>query len=293
MRIRSFILFVCLGCLPGLRLAGQVSANPFELEGRLPADQASTEPHEVRTDMPANPFDLERGAATQKRKPVKKNTPHTLGPSKRFVFFLTLFNLLFFSFISTLLRGYQAKAFRAFLAPNLLSQLYRERQVGVLAPFLIMYSFFFYNAAFFIFQHPDSLSLFGHKGLMTAFLSYLGAVMAVAIGKHLLLWIIGLIFPFQEVLGRYSFLIMVFYTMAGFYLAGANLAIAYGPQWLSDLTIYASLIILGLTLIYRHLRALLLTISLFAQHKFHFLLYICTVELVPFILLIKFLQIYF
>ena len=287
---QRFILYLLLCLYAVLPLQGQGSQNPFDLTPRLQATSPVSESEE-KSDVIANPFDLSRGSSTYTT-PSKTVTDEAIS-DRRFIFFLTLFNLLLFSFIATLLRNYQAKAFRAFLAPNLLAQLFRERQVGVLAPFLILYSFFFFNAAFFIFQYLGVIPLLAGKKLLSVLLYYFTGVIAVTLVKHFMLWIVGSIFPFQEVIRRYSFLIMIFYSITGFYLAGANLLIAYGPEWLAGIALQLTLFVLLLTLIYRHLRALILTIRLFAQHKFHFLLYICTVELIPFILLIKFLQIYF
>lgn len=291
---QRFILFILLCLYAVLPLYGQGAQNPFDLTPRLQTESSAPKVTE-ESDSMVNPFDLSRGSGTYTlpEKKAKNPVSDTETPTRRFIFFLTLFNLLFFSFISTLLRNYQTKAFRAFLAPNLLAQLFRERQVGVLAPFLILYSFFFFNVAFFSFQYLGIIPLLAGKKLLSVILYYVAGIVALALGKHLLLWIIGSIFPFQELIRRYSFLIMIFYSITGFYLAGANLLIAYGPEWLAGVTLQLTLVVFLFTLIYRHLRALILTIRLFVQHKFHFLLYICTVELIPFILLIKFLQIYF
>lgn len=286
----SFSLFIGIYCFLALPLLSQVSSNPFDLQGRVTDNPSlANQAQETPSDALANPFDL---IQENKITPVVKKQP-PIPSKKQFLLFLTLFNLLFFSFIATLLRSYQQKVIQAFVTPNFLNQLYREREIGVIAPFLIMYAFFLFNTAFFAlqtlgnpFQNPQASSL-----LTLAY--YFAGLGSFLLGKHLLLWLTGQIFPLREVLARYSFTIMIYYILIGFFLTAANLFLSYGADWLAKITPVLSLAVIALILTFRQIRSFILTFRLFTQHKFHFLLYICSVEFVPFILLIKFLQIYF
>lgn len=290
----SFSLFIGIYCFLALPLFSQASSNPFDLQGRITDDTPPATPtQQTPADAFSNPFDLVQENETTPA--VKKQSPKgsPIPPKKQFLLFLTLFNLLFFSFIATLLRSYQQKVVQAFVTPNFLSQLYREREVGVVTPFIIMYGFFLFNAAFFAlqvlgnpFQNPEASSL-----LTLAY--YFAGISSFLLGKHLLLWLTGQVFPIREALARYSFTIMVYYILIGFFLTAANLFLSYGTDWLANITPVLSLTVIALILTFRQIRSFMLTIRLFTQHKFHFLLYICSVEFVPFILLIKFLQIYF
>jgi hypothetical protein len=285
---RNIALIGWILCYFVLPASGQRPTNPFDLQTRLPSSSPIA-------DTLVNPFDIvtpTAGSTTATEQHIPQ--PQAIQPKKQLPLLLTLFNLLFFSFIATLLRSYQYKVFQAFLVPNFLMQLYREREVGVVGPFFIMYAFFLFNAAFFTFQLFDGSPVLNQGGAPLVALSYfLVGISAIIFGKHLLLWLTGQVFPLKDIMARYSFIIMIFYIVLGFYLAAANLFLSYGTEWLTQITPVLSIVMAILILTYRQIRSFILAIRFFAQHKFHFLLYICTVEFVPFILLTKFLQIYF
>lgn len=216
---------------------------------------------------------------------VKPNL--TEARTRRLVFSLILLDLILIAVVLTLLRNFFQKSYDSFTNDNLLSQVFRERQAGVLLPFLIFYCLFFYNLALFTFLITDYYELPLNLGPLPTFLYLFLGICLIFFGKHLLLRIVGYIFPVDQELRKYSFTIMIFGIITGFFLLLANLLIAYGPDSLTKYAIYISLIIFALIYFFRTIRGLFIANKFLWFHKFHFLLYICTVEIAPAIIVLK------
>ncbi len=105
--------------------------------------------------------------------------------------------------------------------------------------------------------------------------------------KHIALNVIAYIFPIQKEVRQYSFMIMIFNIVLGVALAPVNLIVAYStPTTLSSL-ILVLFTLIGLFYLFRHLRGIMIANKYLVFHKFHFLLYICTVEIAPMMVLLK------
>lgn len=303
-------------------LVAQNGQNPFELvprsgSGKAPQHKEAVETETTATveeaagdtiqppDLQGNPFALapvaeNPGQARKKRKtaassPAASNNgaatpPELPGPqtrTRRLIFSLVIFDLILIAIVLTLLRNFFRKSISSFTNENLLNQVFRERQSGTLIPFLIFYFLFFFNLALFLFllmeQYQVSLNL---RPLLTFFYLFAGVSLAF-FAKHVLLRIVGFIFPIDQELSKYSFTIMIFGIIMGFLLIPINLLIAYGPENMTQYVIYISLGGIVLIYLFRSLRGLFIANKYVWFYKFHFLLYICTVEIAPAIIILK------
>ena len=119
-----------------------------------------------------------------------------------------------------------------------------------------------------------------------------GIVCLIFIGKHLLLFIVGYIFPIQKELGLYNFTIMVFGIISGLLLLPINIVIAYVPMEIGKVVVYLSLGAIIAIYLFRIIRGLSIGSKYLVLHKFHFFIYLCTVEILPVIVLLKILDNY-
>ncbi|NUO02541.1 MAG: DUF4271 domain-containing protein [Saprospiraceae bacterium] len=274
---------------------GQTSENPFDLAFRIsaPAPASAVAPAGIN----GNPFDL--SAPTQPGRKVTAKSgiakkiikPHRPPNPARYPGFLLgamLVSLLLLTFFITFFRNLYGRAYQAMLNDNLLNQAYRDRQSGTGQAYMILYSLFFINGGLFLFLllRHEKIVLPGETHF--ANLVYcLGAVMAVFLFKHLLLWVIGAIFPIQKEISAYSFTIMIFGIMMSMFLGPANFMIAYAPEGLTGWLINGTLCVLALFYLLRSLRGLFIANNYLVYYKFHFLLYLCVVEIVPALALVK------
>jgi hypothetical protein len=283
--------FFCLLLLVVCQALPARSSNPFDLQFRLPEA-----PETGVNGLPGNPFDVvahrEPGAAKallealpEDRKPVfSLPTGNTV--SERSLFFILLSVLAFLAFTVAANRSAALKAWSSLLNDNALAIAQRESagQAGN-TPYYLLYGNFLLNASLFLFlivqsQAGDRYNNFGFLGFCFLF------VAAVFLTKHLLLRLVGWLLPVEQDLLRYNFLIIAFNCVLGLFLLPFNLVIPFLLKYKDFLVFW----VIGLAILfygYRALRALSVGAKFLAGNQFHFLLYLCTVEIAPAAILVK------
>ncbi|HMN88703.1 MAG TPA: DUF4271 domain-containing protein [Saprospiraceae bacterium] len=272
------------------------SINPFDLTPRLqqPDKQSIT----LETLDTGNPFDLIAAPPSAPR----RERPAVISPARksisdaskrsRFVFGAVMTVLVSLTLLTTLFRGFFSRSWQAFINENMLNQFFREREgVGGL-PYFFLYGFFFVNVGLFAWFTLDyfHINIRLSDNHFVLWLCYTFGFMGLFLAKHLLLSVVGLIFPIQKETAFYSFVIMIFSIIIGLLFVPVNLALAYGPASIRQGLLYGTLLAIGLIYLYRVLRGLIIANRFLLFHKFHFLLYICSVEIAPVMILVKLLR---
>lgn len=281
----------------GTLTPAQQGANPFELTPRLNTAQAASTDSAIAAGS-NNPFDIvapQEGEVAPKAtksktatKPAKlKRTISEKNLYRRFLFISLMSTLLLLTLLMTFFRAFYQKVYSAFISPNLFNQVARERESVGLLPFLFLYSLFFVNAGLFLYLllHHYKIELpFTH---LLNWLTCIGAVIGVFLLKHFTLSMVGAIFPIWKETRAYNFLIIIFNIVVGLILVPVNFLLAYGPENMAFTLLYLTLGTLVLVYAFGYLRGLIIANRFIAFHKFHFLLYICTVEIAPVLFLVK------
>jgi hypothetical protein len=290
-------------------LTGQNAANPFELTPRLSAEAAAVTAPEPNPTVaiPGNPFDLQprlqaadkRTTAIQEVNPVaeaagKNPAPElpasggpVLPPTQGTLLLITLGLLTITTLTLIFFRSLYAKAYRGLFNDNLLTQLYREREAGAIGSFIITYIVFFLSAGLFIIL---TLQHFGHAPRGSFWRQYVSttvAIMMLFAAKHLVLALLGYIFPVAREARRYSFTIMAFAMVLGLFLTGGSVLLAYAPPEWHRWVIYGVAGLVVATYVLRSLRGLFIANRFIFNYLFHFLSYICAVEIGPALCLYK------
>ena len=195
--------------------------------------------------------------------------------------------LLLFTLLITLYRSVFKKTYQAFLNDNILRILHRERGSILISPYTILYLMFLINAGIFIFLLTHYLQFYFSNNRLIHLIISIGLVFAIFLSKHIVLQILAYVFPVEKEIQLYNFTIIVFGIIIGILLTPANVLIAYAPTNVTPILVYITLGLIGLIYLFRSLRGLFLANKFVLFHKFHFLLYICTVELVPVFILLK------
>ncbi len=273
--------------------AGQQS-NPFELAPRLDSTTLSQlYPRGIGRGLPdtiINPFELVSDPSLlfpDANEVLPGVKPLVTDGYDRFKFVTMLGMLLLLTLLMTLMRNLVLKAYRGFINDNLLSQFHRDQEGRGSLPLYLLYGMFFINAGLFLFFVIQYFHVSLHPNLWIQFLYCLAAVVAAFLLKHLLLNSIGFIFPVGKEVRRYNFLIIIFSFIIGLFLAPVNLLLAYGPEDYAYYALYGAFGLIVLIYLFRALRALLIANQFLLFHRIHFLLYICTVEIAPILILIK------
>jgi hypothetical protein len=279
-----------------------VAGNPFEVASRLPA--VSLDSVGVSAGM-SNPFDvvphrvpgvsvaLEEAAANSKTEGGSIHLPQGNTIPKSFVFGILVLFLTFFTLAVGSNRSILLKAWRSFLSSNALNIAQREASgFSGNSPYLFLYINFLLNAGVFAFLIVQSLNSDGQFNNYAVFFLCLLGTIVVFVGKHLAVLFMTWLFPgIAADLNRYNFLIIAFSCVLGFFLIPFNFVIAFaGTQnWQFFVTLWL-IALAGIFIIYGVFRAFSLGTKYLFGYPLHFLLYLCTAEVIPVMLLIKLLR---
>ncbi|MDX1942210.1 MAG: DUF4271 domain-containing protein [Saprospiraceae bacterium] len=284
------VIFLTL-CCTSFPAFAQNTANPFELTPRLEAAPPENN-DSVASRGTGNPFDLVAPSVASAKKKSAKSKParpqiSEEGRRGRFLFIMVMGILLTLTLLMTVMRSFFRRAYEAFLTDNMMNQVYRDRESVGPWPFLVLYAFFFINGGLFIYFLAKYFNFYlpgGHFLQWAYCTAGLGGLFLI---KHLLLNIIGFTFPTEKEVRLYSFLIVVFGIVLGLVLTPINILLAYGPKSLSPILIFGTLGLIVLVYAFRYVRSLFIAERFLLFHRFHFLLYICTVEIAPVMILVK------
>ena len=270
------MLFSCLLFSQGIYSFAQ-EQNPFELTYRKGTKESIKQVSE-------NPFD--------KLNPVKEVTKEEIIVKPLFTeqstnFFLLITLLLLLALLLTFLRSFAIASIGALGTENLFNFLYREMSGRGFLPYLLLYIFFIINLGIFChFAMPvllDSMhSAFKPNYFIVSFLPLIFLAL-----RHLLLTFIGFVFPIKKEMDRYQFLMVVTGISMGLFIAPMNIFLPYLNEEWKQIFILGTLAFLGLILLYHYLRGLTLGVRFIGSHQFHFLLYVCTVEIAPVLIMVK------
>ncbi|MDV7393473.1 DUF4271 domain-containing protein, partial [Arthrospira platensis SPKY1] len=99
--------------------------------------------------------------------------------------------------------------------------------------------------------------------------------------------VLGAIFPIQKETRLYNFTIIIFTIMLGVLLLGLNMFIAYMPAAYTQGFVYAAFAAIASLYLFRALRGLIIGQQFVYTYLFHFLLYLCAVEIAPVVVLAR------
>ena len=279
--------------------AGQGSPNPFDIVQRLPEtlrhtalDVADVPPHVafnpfnvVSHPPPGSSVDLGGPSAGAQFEPMDV-LPTGDEMSDTGVYWFLVVLLAFLSFSIAAKRNIVGKVWRGFLNDNALGIAQKEA-AGLIGstPYYLLYGSFLLNAgtfAFLIARH-FSPKTFNNPGFLIICL-LLSAGLFLA--KHILVNILGWLFPVAAEARRYNFLILVFNCVLGLFLVPFNFLIAFARHY-GDFMVFWTLALAAIFYLYRALRATAIGSKFLSGNLFHFFLYLCAVEIAPAVVLVK------
>ncbi|WP_420458565.1 DUF4271 domain-containing protein [Neolewinella sp.] len=286
-----YLLPLCWILILSVRLLGQEDAaaqNPFELTERLPAEVRAAR---ALTEGTGNPFDIYPGAPQAVRGPVviEPAAGGSAGGSAE-VIFIHLLLLLTLASLWVLFRNLLLQCLSATFNDNVMTQLYRRRSGGQLGALWLCYLFFLLSAGFFLYLLTAFFELDLGLGLWGSWLTFT-LVVASAVGiKFFVLGVLGRVYPLRKELSQYAFALMVFSILTGLLLVPVNLLVSYAPQPLRPYFLYGGLGLLVLVYLLHLLRGLFIANRYVGRRPLHFLLYICTIEIAPLLLVYRYLS---
>ena len=292
-------IFLLVGLFFFLGVSAQEGNNPFELKHRI---KKVAEPKEIASPIKKtteNPFDIVRvtkpinsikktQASSKAKSPPKKIKKEIAKKNDRaFLFWLISILTALTAILLTQFRSTYRKSYKAFLNDNVLRLLHREQRALLAFPYRILYLFFLLNAgiyAFLLLKHFELMP----SGSLVQILSYCIAAVSLAfLIKHFLLSILSYSFPIKKEVKLYNFTIVIFNIILGLALVPFNILIALSSPELAKILIYISFLGIALIYLFRYLRGLVISSKYLVLYKFHFFMYLCGMEIAPFLIVLK------
>jgi hypothetical protein len=267
--------------------------NPFELapRGERP-DTGNLAVERMNTQEPENPFELGQSGVSESVGPEAAIPAPLQGSQlKRGAEYgIVLVIVVFFALLMHFYREALVVSIRALLQDGAFTQLYRERESLSNVPFRLFYIFFLLNGGIFSYHLIPYMGMqpAGNGLLIVAGLSI--GLFGLYFYKRTLLRLLMILFPGERGMSLYHFTIILFGTAFGPLLFVFNLLHPFLP----DYTLTPLLLVLAipafLLVLLRLIRSGAITARFFLKHKFHFFLYICTVEIAPVLVFVKLAQ---
>jgi hypothetical protein len=258
-RYLFFLLAVFLLRAGGLAQSG---ANPFELRLESDTDTLTTTPVVV-ADGVAGPDNL---------------------------IFVHLFLLVFLASLWVLFRGLLRQCIGAVVNDSVMAQLYRRRSEGQVRALWFAYLYFLLIAGLFLYLIAHHFGLDREWGLLAGW-GFASLLVAAALGlKLVVLNLLGQVYGLRKEVSRYTFVLMVFSIVAGLFLFPLNLLVTYAPSGWTPAALIAGATLLILTYLLHLLRGTFITNRYLRDRPLHFLLYLCTIEIAPILLVYRYLS---
>jgi hypothetical protein len=250
-------------------------------------------------DSSANPFDILRGAnvATDSASLANQQLANPLSAapsllnrqtySKNFLFWIFLITLILMAFVVSNTRSAVQNAYQALLSDNALRQIHREQVGWGNFGQLALYGLFWLNMGIFVFLMYYRYGGQTPYGQFATFMLCFGGVSLVFLIKHAILFVIANVFPIAKEINLYNYIIITGGIFLSLVLLPLNIFIAYSPDSLKELFTYGALGMIGLVYLVRTLRSLSVASPYMMTDQFHFLLYLCAVEIAPVMILVK------
>lgn len=294
-----FIVFILPFVGGGLRwcpCAAQNASNPFEILSRL-SEEARLITAEGTIAVVVNPFDvvvhkppgIAQKLAGNETRPLTPSSviPRGGGMASSVIFWVLVLISGFAAFSIAANRSAVTKSWMSFLSDNGLNVVQREAfSLSGTTPYYLLYASFVLNAGLFCFLVFRSFQGQEFNNFSFLLLCMFGAAFSFLF-KHMMIKTTGWLFPVQKETQRYNFLMIVFNCILGLFLLPFNFVLAFASDDYRLFLVFWTLGLVGIFYIYRAYRALGIGAKFLGTDQFHFLLYLCTVEIAPVLLLIK------
>jgi hypothetical protein len=275
-----------------LSTANQVPTNPVQQT----ATPSVTPAPVANVDKSNNPFDIQKeeivaadGNNTNTQNKAS-NVPSLLDKktySKNFIFWVFLVVLILMAFIVAGGRSAIRTAYQALTSDNALRQIYKEPIGWGSFGYISLYIMFWFNSGIFIFLLMAYYKIKPPFEQFGSLIACITGVSALILLKHIVLYLIATIFPIEKEVRTYNFIIMTVGIILGLILMPVNIFVAYSPASMSTLFIYLGMLVIVVAYLVRSLRSLPIAGSFLIDNRFHFLLYLCTVEIAPLLVITK------
>ena len=178
----------------------------------------------------------------------------------------------------------------AFLSTNASNQIIREENVMVQRASIILSIIFYLAGGLFLYQLAEynKWDLMGIQHEFSRFLLFALFLAFVSPLKMIVLKILGFIFESDKLSSSYSFNIFLINNILGLLLIPIIAVFAYLPFNTGSSILYIGVTLISLAFIYRLIKGYSIWQSIGHLPALYFILYLCTLEIAPILVLLKY-----
>lgn len=204
------------------------------------------------------------------------------------LFYLFLGLLFFIAFIRISYAKEFAELFAVFKPISINQQLFRDTLTGLKIASVWLNINFVVVVSIYVFLLSRYFHLYDGS---TQFLLLIAVTVTVLLSiRYSLLKMAASLFPFKKEISFYHFNELQINRLTGLLILPFVTFMAFSPMPLSTYAFYLSILLAAAMLLFRYLRGFVIGSEYFARYKFHFLIYICTLEIAPIVILVKLLK---
>ena len=200
---------------------------------------------------------------------------------------ILLFIMVALTLIININRRFISKIYKAAGNENVAKLSFREFQSGSNVQYYLSYILFIINMSVFVYLLINSVGV--QKSLTNLLLSF-AAILGIYIVRHGVLSYMGMIFPLKKEVSFFSFNIFLYNILFGMVLIPINVILVLGPQNITKSILVTGCLVFFIFFIFRQLRGVSIGRSFLKTNQFHFFTYLCSVEIAPILILIKYLM---
>jgi len=223
---------------------------------------------------------------------VYRLTEYKVHTSKDELFYLMAGVLFFLAFVKAGFSRYFRNLFVLFFRTSLRQKQTRDQLLQDNFASLLTNVLFFISAGLYITLLIQEMGWSQYPFWILAAASAI-ILLLIYVGKYLFLLFSGWVFNAREAAGSYIFMVFMVNKVMGVVLIPFLLLLSFATPQIAKHSITVSLVVIGILFIYRYFVSFTTIRSRLRVNVFHFLLYLCSVEILPLLLIYKLLLNYF
>lgn len=245
------------------------------------ADSLPKAAYTVKTGLAANSIINRTGAPVFLQVKEKKRV------NKDVIFYMLAALVLLLALFRYFFARYFSNLFQVFFNTSLRQSQLADQLLQAKLPSLLCNLFFVVSGGFYVYSLLVYYRWIGYQQSWLAPAFCIGAVGLVYLIKYCTLRFTGWLTSYASIIDTYIFIIFLINKIIGIFLVPFIILMTFSDKSVVDIAVIVSLLLTGFMLVLRFLRSYGLIQNQLKVSRFHFLLYILGIEILPLLLIYK------
>jgi len=197
--------------------------------------------------------------------------------------------LILFTWLQYFFQKHIVKMFVAVFSNNQASRLFSDKNILLERVFTFLNIIYIITVGLFVFQLLKYYNIhIGKLDDLQMFVVSCLFLFLIFIGRFVLNYLVGLLFNWKSEMREYNYNVFLSYKVLGLIMLPFVISLAYSPEIHKSILIYIAVLIIGIFYVIRYVRGMYL-LAKKGFLLFYMILYFCTIEILPLLLLYRWL----